>query len=149
MPDINYSLDIYTKNWTNIEASHLIRRCTFAYDRDIINQSIGLGLVESVDLLLVDRALPSPPLNPGVVDLEVPIGQTWVDKLLFQPVLNYRRKSMNSWTIEQLMNPNFSILEKNSVNKESIKIWIDSYLKKTLIQQLNYSLQFNAINRLY
>ena len=94
---LNLSLDPYEGPFGVAQASHLVRRTTFVHNLELRNEALSLGLTAAVERLLEVQPLPSRPLNYGVVDLLVPIGQTWVGALFTQGTVQYRRRSMNAW----------------------------------------------------
>ena len=109
----------YAGAWTYESAAHLLRRCMFGPTYSQIKEATQMGLGATVEMLLEDLPLPSPPINTrNDQDPHVPIGETWVEahyssgrsKKLDQ--LNYRRRSLKSWTIGRIMNPEMSIREK-------------------------------------
>lgn len=55
----------------------------------------------------------------------------------------FSKKSIENWK------KHFWIFEYNNPTKKDISEWIERYLTKIIIQQDMYSIQFNAINKLY
>ncbi len=112
MPPTNLSLNPYSGVFSYVEASHLVRRTTFAFSQELRNEALALGLTASIDKLLETESLPNPPLNYGVFDISVPIGQTWVNTIFVQAAAQYRRLSLASWTAEQMSKSKLNIREK-------------------------------------
>ena len=44
-------LDVYTGNWTSVQARHLLRRTTFGPSVQMVTDSMNLGLHGTVDTL--------------------------------------------------------------------------------------------------
>lgn len=105
------SLAPYSAFFGAPEASHLLRRTTFVHNQALRNQAIGAGLTDTINQLLTVEDLPNKPLNFGIVDLLVPIGQTWVGTVASEAAANYRRRSLTAWTVEQLSRPVINIRE--------------------------------------
>ncbi len=112
MPPINLSLDPFTGTFGAKEASHLVRRTTFVHNESTRNEALGLGRQGAVSKLLEVQSIPSPPLNYGVFDLFVPIGQTWINSIYVDGTQQYRRRSLQAWTIEQMAKEELNIREK-------------------------------------
>ncbi len=112
--DINRSgLPNYSGNWTPVQARHLLRRTTFGATKAEIDQAVQLGMEASVEQLLADRALPTPPINYNFEDdPDVPIGDTWVNSPHSEGVISYRRTSIKAWTMENILEEGLSAREK-------------------------------------
>lgn len=117
---IDGGLEKYTGQWGFAEAAHLLRRTTYGADADTIQECTDKGLDATIARLLSDIDLPEPPLNLSFEDDPlVPVGQTWVDKSYnrqdqasFQDIVQYRRRSLFSWTMENLLSSDVHIREK-------------------------------------
>lgn len=108
-------LSPYSGDWTFAEANHLLRRTTFGCTPEQIQQSVELGLAESLNLLFSDQVLPDPPVNFfSQKDPYVAIGETWIDApYINEPeVRNYRRRSLVGWQVHTLLEEGVSIREK-------------------------------------
>lgn len=114
----SFSLDTYTGEWTADQAAHLLRRTMFGVRKEEIDQAVELGLSGTIDLLFQERPMPDPPINFDYeTDEQVPIGSTWVDAHytsfeVYRMEVAYRRRSLNAWTMNLLINNEFSIREK-------------------------------------
>jgi hypothetical protein len=111
MPPPILSLDPYTGSWTKTEAAHLLRRTTYSYDKDQIQQLATDGLVAALDTLLEIKDLPNPPLNFGFID-SVSEGETWINNPVNLLNLQNRLQSLAGWTIEQMLETPLNIREK-------------------------------------
>lgn len=122
-------LDEYSGNWTSIQAKHLLRRTTFGPSIPMVNTSVSLGLIGTIDTLFSPLPMPAPPLKSipdgtGANQLNDPgalYGETWVNAEPFPNVnppmyrnriLRSRSKSLYSWTILQMHYSGISIREK-------------------------------------
>ena len=100
------------------QAAHLLRRTMFGPTYQQIREAVGNGLGATLATLLADQPLTSEPLNHGFEeDPEVPIGDSWVNKPyqpgdLGQQIRNYRRLSLNAWTVEVWRKAGVTIREK-------------------------------------
>ena len=111
-PPPETGMEPYTSQWTQREAKHLINRVLFGANKENIDLTISQGMDSSVELLLADYDIPSPPLNT-TGDFNVPIGETWVDAHLESiDQINNRAVSLFSWTVGLLVNQDYSIREK-------------------------------------
>ena len=105
----------YTGPWGIEQAAHLMRRTTMGPNFNRIKEAMALGLDASVNNLLSVNPLPGPPLNfdyPG--DIDVPIGETWVDAPYSDTVnyLAYRIQSLYAWAVGNMLEEGMSIREK-------------------------------------
>lgn len=111
-------LDPYTGPFEFGQAAHLLRRTTFGPTYQQIKDAVANGLDATLEQLLDDQPLPSEPINHRFTeDPEVPIGESWVDKPfqqgdLGQQIRNYRRQSLNGWTVEVWRKSPVSVIEK-------------------------------------
>jgi uncharacterized protein (DUF1800 family) len=109
-------LDKYTGPWNLQVAQHLLRRTTYGVTIKAAKAIANTSLDETINGLFSSSALPSPPLNNYYADdPNVPIGQTWVDKLQTQGVNGYRQTSLRAWTMDLMMQPVPNIREKMTV----------------------------------
>ena len=108
------TLNPYNGPWGDQEAKHLLKRTTYGPTRKMIKDSISKGMASTITELLTDLPDPDLPINYGFEDdPEVPIGETWVGKVLTEPNTDfYRRRSMRAWTIGLALNQGVSIREK-------------------------------------
>ena len=114
-PITSSGLEPYTGPWSTEEIGHLLRRTTYGPQIDQFALSQTAGMDASVDFLLQDLPLPSPPLNHYEEnDPLVPVGQTWVDAPYDENVnlRPYRKRSFSAWTLLQYMKEGASIREK-------------------------------------
>ena len=60
---LSSGLDLYTGDWTEIQRSHLLRRCLFGIKKEDLDRFSSLSMKESIDQLLVTGQPPLPPVN--------------------------------------------------------------------------------------
>ena len=102
----------YAGPWTDVQATHLLRRTLFGPIRAEIVTAAGRSLAQVLDDLLTPAPIPSPPLNVATTDTNVPIGQTWVTQSFDQTVEGVRRSSLRAWWMGQLVGQSMSLTEK-------------------------------------
>jgi uncharacterized protein (DUF1800 family) len=105
----------YAGPWGFEQAAHLLRRAAMGPNYALIKQAVDMGLDETIDALLSEGPLPSPPLNYNFPnDPNVPLGQTWIEAPYSQTenFLNYRIQSLYAWAMGVLVQEGLSIREK-------------------------------------
>ncbi len=96
-------IEPYSGPWGFDQVAHLLRRTMFGATKSDIQSMLGLSMNQVVSQLLLDSSAPNPPVNTNSADIDVPIGQTWVNS----PKLDSngynpdggRRTSLKSWWI--------------------------------------------------
>lgn len=107
------SLSKYSGPWNENLVAHLFRRASFGANLGMIKSYAQKSMDETLQLLFAELPMPSPPLNIDYdSDLFAPIGETWVDKLSNGTVIGYRKRSLNSWSMQQLSTDVPNIREK-------------------------------------
>ncbi len=114
---VTAGLEPYTGTWGRDEAAHLLRRTIYGPTQEEISDMVTLGIDGAIAQLISDRELPAEPLNPDyLLDNRVPVGESWVykaiDPVLRNQIRGYRRRSLQSWTMENMINHDTSIIEK-------------------------------------
>lgn len=127
-------LSPYTGPWTIRQASHLLRRCTFGPNQEMIQQALDAGLTTTVRTLFdntvpaspplrytLDQADPDNPIYPVVADPDVPFGETWVneppisstgDPVLDTQIAVSRINSVYAWSFKNIFDTNLSLMPK-------------------------------------
>ena len=114
----NFSLEPYQGTWNQSLAAHLLRRTMFGPLAGDMEEAASLGMEQSVAKLLEEQPMPNLPINAFTPeDPEVAIGESWVGKKYtrgedFNRIVNGRIRSLNAWTIGNLIHEGFSIREK-------------------------------------
>lgn len=115
---ISNGLAPYQGTWGKEELLHLLRRTLFGVSKDDINAFAGMNMDETVDALLnYDPTPPLPPINDynGAIytDPNVAFGETWVTASLASSLgETSRRKSLQRWSVENLIHQDSNIREK-------------------------------------
>ncbi|MEZ4684703.1 MAG: DUF1800 domain-containing protein [Bacteroidia bacterium] len=104
----------YSGSWGYAQAAHLLRRCTFGPTAAEIDQAVQDGLDTTIQRLLTPAPAPaSPPLNASFQnDVQVPIGQTWVNASNSNGLNGYRRNSLFAWWTGLMIHQNVSLTEQ-------------------------------------
>lgn len=111
----NYSLAPYTGQWTEREASHLLRRTLFCPTYQQIQDATTNGLNTAVSNLLVTQPVP-PPLTYDYREAVAAFGQPWHN--VVYPATNSgdteqaRRRSLGAWLVRNMMEDTQTIQEK-------------------------------------
>ena len=112
---VSLSMSPYSGNFTEVEASHLLRRTMFGATLQQIRAAVTNGLPATVSSLMIIPTL-SPPLTYLAEEQVASFGQTWVNSVYpggdTQPTENARRASIAAWLMENINNEGLSIAEK-------------------------------------
>ena len=112
---VSLSMSPYSGNFTEVEASHLLRRTMFGATLQQIRAAVTNGLPATVSSLMSIPTL-SPPLTYLAEEQVASFGQTWVNSVYpggdTQPTENARRASIAAWLMENINNEGLSIAEK-------------------------------------
>jgi hypothetical protein len=106
------SLKAFSGELSFSAARHLLTRCTFGAKKAEIDLLAGKPVSFAVNLLLQKGAEPEPPVGYDAKDLEVPLGQTWVNSVHNSDYSTYRMRSLRSWWLGLMMGQNSSLVEK-------------------------------------
>lgn len=113
-PLVLSGLDPYTGTWDYEQAAHLLRRAMFGPTNAQIKTAIQDGMNTTVETLLTDLPMPTPPLNSSNEDDPfVPIGETWIEAP-YAADLNLRpsrNASLRAWTMGQMLQEGVSLRE--------------------------------------
>ncbi|MBX2815665.1 MAG: DUF1800 domain-containing protein [Saprospiraceae bacterium] len=110
-----FSLAPYSGEWTIVHAAHLLRRTTYGSTPDDINLVAQMGMESAMEQLLSDAPLPALPINYRNPDDTVAIGDAWVNQPYDRSIQNQigeRLRSLNAWTIGNMLGEGLSIREK-------------------------------------
>lgn len=116
---LNVGIQPYSGGWTKEHAAHLLRRTMYGPNLEQIYTAVDQGMEGTLDQVLADPGLPTPPVNLVMEDdPNVPIGSTWVDAP-YTPGANdinvYRERSLRSWFMEYGVSEGVSIFHKISI----------------------------------
>lgn len=105
----------YAGAWTETQATHLLKRCSFGVKKEEIVQLVSLGVDEAVNLLTTPKPNDTLPLNDYdhyETDLYVAPGETWVDAPHGEAAEFLRVYSLKNWILESYTKSNLSLHEK-------------------------------------
>ena len=108
-------LEEYTGPWEFKQAAHLLRRTMFGPNWQQIQSVVTDGLEATIDKLLEPTTplAPEPPINYYYTeDPDVPLGETWVNATHNITHNVPRIKSLEGWTVKQVLNEEISLNEK-------------------------------------
>lgn len=112
----NTGIDPYTSSWNIDDKLHLLRRATFGPSQVDLKAFDDLSLEQMVDKLLDTSAVKiDPPINNyggRKFDLNVALGETWVNAPYNVDLKNVREKSMKAWMWSLAANQTPTIYEK-------------------------------------
>ncbi|MEM7574779.1 MAG: DUF1800 domain-containing protein [Bacteroidota bacterium] len=115
---LNFSLAPYTGPWTRQEAAHLLRRATFGFTRQQLDEFTAAGLEATMQQLFADQPPPAPPVHATNGD-NVPAGQTWIDSPL-NPADPFRSAAqrlfnLSAWLGELILEEGISLRQQLSL----------------------------------
>ena len=111
---VSLSVAPYTGTWTKDEAAHLLRRTLFGPTFQQIQNTVALGMNDSVNQLLT-TVTTDPPLTTSPDEAIATFGSTWVNSPYpSNPAAteDARRTSLAGWIMERLNKAEYSIQEK-------------------------------------
>lgn len=148
----------YAGTWTVNEVRHLLKRTMFGATRDDVNYFLGMSVSDAVDTLLeiINHPAytpPAPPVNNYnslLADPNCPAGQPWPGtpdtSTINVYTYSYRKKSMKSWWVSQMINQPRSIREKMTLfYSNHFAIEFDTVTVSTYIYKYNELLRANAL----
>lgn len=139
-------LEPYAGPWGRDQIAHLLRRAMFGATKSDVQNMMALSLDQVIVQLLANQPTPVPPLNTNALDVDVPIGQTWVtstktDSNGYNPN-NSRNQSLKSWWISLMLSQPVSILEK------MVLFWHNHFVTDTVdVGDARFSYKYNALLR--
>ena len=108
-------LDPYVGPWTEEQAMHLLKRCSFGVKNEEITQVVNLGLNDAIDLITTPNPNTSLPVNDYAAygeDATVAPGETWVNAPHGEEVEFLRVYSLKNWILESYLDSSISMHEK-------------------------------------
>lgn len=108
------TLDAYSGPWDKAAISHFLKRTTYGHTYEQIGELEALDHESAVDLVLMDLGMPDPPVNYDQdQDLNVPLGETWVNVMPTAGVnQGYRARSMRAWSTMVPLTSGLSVRER-------------------------------------
>jgi uncharacterized protein (DUF1800 family) len=141
-------LEPYTGPWGFDQVAHLLRRTMFGPTKSDIQSMLSLGMSQAVTQLLADSAAPNPPVTTNSTDVDVPIGQTWVNS----PRLNsngnnpngVRVVSLKAWWIGLMIGQPVSARERMTL------FWHNNLVTEAdVVADARFSYRYVALLRQY
>lgn len=115
-------LEPYSGPWTRTQAAHLLRRALFGPKKQEITDATSMGLSATLDQLLNNISIPSPPVNPySDEDPNVAIGEVWVEQPYYDQLTAYRGPAFRGWYWQNLINHDFNIMARMTM------FWINHF----------------------
>lgn len=141
-------LEPYTGPWGFNQVAHLLRRTMFGAKKSDIQSMLALSMDQIVSQLLADSPPPDPPVNTNALDIDVPIGQTWVnsprlDSNGYNPNSS-RLQSLKSWWIGLLLSQPVSLRERMTL------FWHNHFVTEAdVVGDSRFSYKYIALLRQY
>jgi uncharacterized protein (DUF1800 family) len=117
-------LDEYKGPWNKKTVAHLLRRTTFGFKFNDLENLEKEGLQKTISQLFTDLPFAELPLNYDFNDdEEVPLGSTWVNAKYGTnaQTSNYRFRSLSAWRVGRTYSGELSIKEK------MVTFWINHF----------------------
>jgi len=140
----SYSIQAITDNLDYRRASHLLNRCMFGARKSEVNALVGKSISSAITTLMQIQPIPNPPLGYDSRDLEVAVGNTWINTPFNNLYNGYRLQSLRAWWIGQMIQQGTSLLEKMTL------FWHNHFV--TDMATVNYATilyQYNQLLRKY
>ena len=151
-------LNPYAGSWSVNEVRHLLKRTMFGATRDDVNYFLGMSVSDAVDTLLeiINHPAytpPDPPVNNYnslLADPNCAAGQPWPGTADTSTVsiytYTYRKKSLKSWWVAQMLNQARSLREKMTLFlSDHFVIELDSVTVSTYVYKYNALLREYAL----
>lgn len=137
-----YSIEPISGNLDYNQARHLLDRCLFGARKSEIDSLVGQDISAAINTLLQKIDIPEPPVGYDILDLEVPIGGTWVNLIYNGDYNIYRRRSFRSWWIGQMMQQKISLVEK------MVLFWHNHFVTEIeVVDVAPFNYQYNQVLR--
>lgn len=140
----SFSLLPISGNLDYFQVRHLLDRCTFGPKKKEVDALAGKNISSSLAILTQLPATPNPPVSYDAADLEVTLGETWVNTAYNSTYNSYRLRSLRSWWIGLMMGQGVSLVEK------MVLFWHNHFVTETEVVNLASLLyQYNQLLRKY
>lgn len=140
----SYSLQPVSGNLDYGQARHLLDRCTFGAKKKEIDALVGKSISSALDTLTQGKATPQPPVSYDANDLDVSVGQTWINAVYNGTYNSYRLRSLRSWWISLMMQQDVSLIEKMTL------FWHNHFVTETqVVNTATFLYQYNQLLRKY
>jgi len=127
------------------QARHLLDRSLFGAKKSEVDSLVGKSISSAMDILTQIPATPSPPVNMSALDLDVPLGTTWVNAAYNNGIYDgYRTTSLLSWWIGNMMQQGISLTEK------MVLFWHNHFVTATnTVSTASFLYQYNQLLRTF
>jgi len=140
----SYSIQPISGNLDFNQARHLADRCLFGAKKGEIDSFVGKSVASALDKLTMIPLSPTPPISMDSRDLDVSVGNTWVNATYNGTYNTYRLKSLRSWWIGLMMQQETSLLEK------MVLFWHNHFVTEmNVVNVASYLYQYNQLLRTY
>lgn len=135
------SLSPYSAKLDYEGAKHLLNRCMFGARHSEIKFIEGKTATEALDFLLQDSGETlAPPVGVKDSDLEVPVGNTWVNTKYNGTYRSQRLYSYNAWWFGRLALQNLSLKEK------MVLFWHNHFvIEFDVVSNTNFNYRYNLL----
>jgi hypothetical protein len=138
----SYSIEPISGNLDFGQTRHLLDRCLFGARKSEIELLVGQDISSAINKLVQITEIPSPPVGYDALDLDVPVGQTWVNLVYSGDYNTYRRRSFRSWWISLMMQQGISLVEK------MVLFWHNHFVTEIeVVDVAPFNYQYNQILR--
>lgn len=108
-------LEPYSGPWGPDQIAHLLRRTLLGARQADVASLLPLPMDQAISMLLADTPAPDPPVGTSTLDVDTPIGQTWINnpKICtngYNPN-NVRNQSLKAWWTGLVINQGISMRE--------------------------------------
>lgn len=144
MSNTSLSISPISGNLTFEQAKHLLDRTLFGAKFQEIQFLNGKNISDALKIIISIPAAPKLPISMDSKDLDVAIGESWVN-LAYNSNFNfYRVKSLRSWWIGNMMQQQISIYEK------MVLFWHNHFVTEAnVVNNASYLYQYNLLLRKY
>ena len=140
----SYSIQPISGNLDFNQARHLLNRSIFGPTKAEIDSLVGKPISSALETLTQTPTAPLPPVNYTASDLDVPVGQTWINAAYNSTYNSYRLQSLRVWWIGLMMQQGISLVEKMTL------FWHNHFVTETgTVTYATMLYQYNQLLRKY
>ena len=140
----SYSIQPISGNLDYSQSSHLLDRCMFGAKKSEVDSLVGKSISSALNTLTQIQATPLPPVSYDTKDLDVALGQTWIDAAYNSTYNTYRLKSLQAWWVSLMMQQDISLVEK------MVLFWHNHFVTETsVVNVATFLYQYSQLLRKY
>lgn len=140
----SYSILPISENLDFDQARHLLERCLFGAKKDEIDSLVGKNISEALYTLTKTADAPDLPLSMDAKDLEVTLGNTWVNAPYNGTYNTFRQRSLHTWWVGNMMQQGISL------NEKMILFWHNHFVtEEAVVNEASFLYQYNMLLRKY